>query len=168
MIQCFWASQGVYLGNVSDSSNRYLSNFIHLILQRQASGNLLGDLHGRKHLRKHLCLFGSQIHRFGTFLQPILTFQSPVTHIWNGSISIMYLVLAFFVLLGAILLCFLPPTTSELSQSSDHESLLPKSEDSVGVLEGMKNCYYLLTTPKFLLMFFTLFSNGGLALCSPF
>ena len=72
----------------------------------------------------------------------------------------MYLVLAFFVLLGAILLCFLPPTLSELSDSNDHESLLPKSDESVGIFEGMKNCYYLLTTPKFLLMFFTLFSNG--------
>lgn len=75
----------------------------------------------------------------------------------------MYLTLAFFVLLGAILLCFLPPTLSELSElseSNDHEALLPKSDESVSVLEGMKNCYYLLTTPKFLLMFFTLFSNG--------
>lgn len=76
----------------------------------------------------------------------------------------MYLILAFFVLLGAILLCFLPPTLSELNERSepnDHESLLPKSDESVGILEGMKNCYYLLTTPKFLLLFFTLFSNGS-------
>lgn len=92
-----------------------------------------------------------------------------MTHIWNGSISIMYLILAFFVLLGAILLCFLPPTLSELnerSESNDYESLLPKSDESVSILEGMKNCYYLLTTPKFLLLFFTLFSNGSLSFFS--
>ena len=36
--------------------------------QRQASWYFLGDFHGRKHLWKHLRLFGSAIHRSGRFL----------------------------------------------------------------------------------------------------
>ena len=72
----------------------------------------------------------------------------------------MYLLLSLFALLGSIILCVLPPSLPELSAASDKEALLPQSSESVGILEGMKNCYYLLTTPKFLLLFFTLFSNG--------
>ena len=98
------------------------------------------------------------------FLVPNDT-KHPVTSIWNGAISIMYLLLSLFALLGSIILCVLPPSLPELSAASDKEALLPQSSESVGILEGMKNCYYLLTTPKFLLLFFTLFSNGMSGVC---
>ena len=144
-LSCFWASQGVYLGQVSDTSNRgkRTGTFWAIFM----AGNICGNI----------CAF------------LVLKFIGvhPVTSIWNGAISIMYLLLSLFALLGSIILCVLPPSLPELSAASDKEALLPQSSESVGILEGMKNCYYLLTTPKFLLLFFTLFSNGYIALFVP-
>ena len=37
----------------------------------------------------------------------------------------------------------------------------------MGIYQGMKNCYYLLTTPKFVYLTFTMFANGYIALFVP-
>lgn len=49
--------------------------------------------------------------------------------------------------------------TEEKDEESLTQSLVQKNE-SVGVVQGMKNCFYLLTTPKFVLLTFTMFANG--------
>lgn len=74
-----------------------------------------------------------------------------------------------FVLAGALTLCFLPPAgvkekdvedlqNASLLQNAD--SIKTSSQPNVGILQGMKNCFYLLTTPKFILLTFTMFANG--------
>ena len=40
--------------------------------------------------------------------------------------------------------------------------MMEKKNEKMGVWQGMKNCYYLLTTPKFVLLTFTMFANGKL------
>ena len=66
-----------------------------------------------------------------------------------------------FVLAGAITLCFLPPADIHLPIEIEDPSqkLLPQ-ENSISILQGMKNCYILVTTPKFFLLTFTMFANG--------
>ena len=69
-----------------------------------------------------------------------------------------------FVLVGALTLCFLPPAeikpVTEDVEESPATPLMNKKVESMGILEGVKNCYYLLTTPKFILLTFTMFANG--------
>ena len=69
-----------------------------------------------------------------------------------------------FVLAGALTLCFLPPAEIKPEQEDVEESpatpLMNKKTESMGIVEGVKNCYYLLTTPKFILLTFTMFANG--------
>lgn len=65
--------------------------------------------------------------------------------------------------IGALVLCFLPPADMKPTEEKDEESLtqsLVQKNESVGVIQGMKNCFYLLTTPKFVLLTFTMFANG--------
>ena len=91
---------------------------------------------------------------------------------WNGSISIMFVTLGsnlydypllfiVFVFAGAITLCFLPPADIHppMEIEDPSQKLLPQ-ENSISILQGMKNCYILVTTPKFFLLTFTMFANG--------
>ena len=75
-----------------------------------------------------------------------------------------FIVAAF---LGGITLSSLPPAKTPSQQLEDAELLsaeggipMEKKNEQMGILQGMKNCYYLLTTPKFMLLTFTMFANG--------
>ena len=70
-----------------------------------------------------------------------------------------------FVLVGALTLCVLPPAEVKPVQEDMEESpvvSLIQKEEKVSIRQGIKNCYYLLTTPKFILLTFTMFANGSL------
>lgn len=69
-----------------------------------------------------------------------------------------------FVFIGALILCYLPPATRD---AATNQYLVSKEESTVGVVKGIKNCYYLLTTPKFIYLTFTMFANGYIALFVP-
>lgn len=69
-----------------------------------------------------------------------------------------------FVFIGALILCYLPPATRE---AATNQYLVSKEESAVGIVKGIKNCYYLLTTPKFIYLTFTMFANGYIALFVP-
>lgn len=146
-LACFWASQGVYLGLISDKSNRgkRAGDFWAIFM----TGNILGNL----------CAYCIMRFMGLPSLQPG----------WNGSISITFLSLSLAAFLGSVLLCFLPPaghpdveeTQAELLQTS-----MPKTE-SMSIWRGIKNCFILLTTPKFMLLVCTMFANGYIALFVP-
>lgn len=65
---------------------------------------------------------------------------------------------------GALMLCYLPPAKSSHEKE---QAFVASKESSVGIYQGMKNCYYLLTTPKFVYLTFTMFANGYIALFVP-
>ena len=70
--------------------------------------------------------------------------------------------------MGGVTLTFLPPARvpsvqqedAELLSSEGGTPLVEKKKEQMGIWQGMKNCYYLLTTPKFMLLTFTMFANG--------
>ncbi|KAK8796085.1 tansporter, major facilitor subfamily protein [Blastocystis sp. subtype 4] len=145
-LACFWASQGVYLGLVSDSSNR--GKQTGLFWAVFMAGNILGNL----------CAY---------FIMRFMGFPELKSG-WNGSISITFLTLAFVVALGGITLCFLPPAKDETTiVDSEVTTALIDSASKVSIWKGIRDCYYLLTTPKFVLLTFTMFANGYIALFVP-